>query len=78
MMPDHTPPGPCSYTIQNLLIQTAYQHIDGLTFNLLNQAKTLFTAICLPVNIATPSTARQPRPWRFSVRGFQLQSHSGV
>ena len=29
------------------MIQTAVANMDGLTFNLLNQTKILFTAICL-------------------------------
>eukprot|EP00052_Salpingoeca_macrocollata_P010042 m.78708 g.78708 ORF g.78708 m.78708 type:complete len:313 (+) comp17374_c0_seq2:1037-1975(+) len=35
------------YAFQNLLIQTAYQNLDGLTFNLINQTKILFTAVFL-------------------------------
>ena len=35
------------YAFQNQLMQLAYRNIDGLTFNLVNQSKTLFTALCL-------------------------------
>jgi len=35
------------YAFQNIMIQLAYQNMDGLTFNLLNQSKILFTAIIL-------------------------------
>eukprot|EP00053_Salpingoeca_punica_P016652 m.158225 g.158225 ORF g.158225 m.158225 type:complete len:313 (-) comp17012_c0_seq1:2158-3096(-) len=33
------------YAAQNMLVQIAYQNLDGLTFNLLNQTKILFTAV---------------------------------
>eukprot|EP00947_MAST-08B_sp_MAST-8B-sp1_P006322 g6322.t1 len=33
------------YAVQNVMIQTAYQHLDPLTFNLINQTKMLFTAV---------------------------------
>lgn len=32
------------FTVQNICYQHAYQNLDGLTFNLLNQTKILFTA----------------------------------
>lgn len=32
--------------MQNLAALTAYQHLDGLTFNVLNQTKTLSAALC--------------------------------
>ena len=35
------------YSVQNVLAQVAYQNLDGLTFNIINQTKTLFAAICL-------------------------------
>eukprot|EP00911_Craspedida_sp_UC1_P001143 UC1_evm1s859 len=35
------------YAVQNQLLQLAYQHLDGLTFNLVNQTKTIFTALML-------------------------------
>jgi len=35
------------YTVQNVCIQTAYVNMDGLSFNLLNQSKILFTAVAL-------------------------------
>eukprot|EP00038_Savillea_parva_P024680 m.44764 g.44764 ORF g.44764 m.44764 type:complete len:343 (-) comp6569_c0_seq1:299-1327(-) len=35
------------YTVQNVCIQISYANLDGLTFNLLNQSKILFTAIML-------------------------------
>mmetsp|Transcript_761 Transcript_761/g.1219 ORF Transcript_761/g.1219 Transcript_761/m.1219 type:complete len:368 (+) Transcript_761:91-1194(+) len=34
------------YTIQNQAALLAYQHIDGVTFNVLNQTKTLSAALC--------------------------------
>ncbi|CAN0461955.1 unnamed protein product, partial [Laminaria digitata] len=35
------------YALQNCLSQVAYVNLDSLTFNLLNQTKTLFAALCL-------------------------------
>jgi solute carrier family 35 (UDP-sugar transporter), member A1/2/3 len=35
------------YAVQNWLSQIAYQNLDSLTFNLLNQTKTLSAAVCL-------------------------------
>jgi UDP-sugar transporter A1/2/3 len=35
------------YALQNYLAQVAYQNLDSLTFNLLNQTKTLSAAACL-------------------------------
>lgn len=35
------------YAIQNIAALTAYQNLDALTFNVLNQTKTLSAAICL-------------------------------
>ncbi|CAM9368531.1 unnamed protein product [Discosporangium mesarthrocarpum] len=35
------------YALQNWLAQVAYMNLDSLTFNLLNQTKTLFAALCL-------------------------------
>lgn len=37
-------PPALTYTAQNLLTQTAYQNLDGMTFNVINQTKTLFNA----------------------------------
>ncbi|CAM9545547.1 unnamed protein product, partial [Choristocarpus tenellus] len=37
------------YALQNWLAQLAYMNLDSLTYNLLNQTKTLFAAICLYV-----------------------------
>mmetsp|Transcript_10919 Transcript_10919/g.12042 ORF Transcript_10919/g.12042 Transcript_10919/m.12042 type:complete len:347 (-) Transcript_10919:97-1137(-) len=34
------------YTIQNAAALTAYQNLDGVTFNVLNQTKTLSAALC--------------------------------
>lgn len=34
------------YAVQNVAALTAYQHLDALTFNVLNQTKTLSAAIC--------------------------------
>ncbi|CAM9446130.1 unnamed protein product [Phaeothamnion confervicola] len=38
-------PAAC-YSAQNWLAQTAYMHLDSLTYNLLNQTKTLSAAVC--------------------------------
>lgn len=38
-------PPALTYTAQNLLTQTAYQHLDGMTFNVINQTKILFNAL---------------------------------
>lgn len=35
------------YALQSWLAQCAYANLDSLTFNLLNQTKTLFAALCL-------------------------------
>ena len=35
------------YSVQNILAQVAYQNLDGVTFNVINQTKTLFGALCL-------------------------------
>lgn len=35
------------YSVQNMLVQLGYQYLDPLTFNLLNQTKTIFSAVCL-------------------------------
>ena len=35
------------YSTQNLLIQTAYQNMDGVSFNVVNQTKFVFTAVFL-------------------------------
>jgi solute carrier family 35 (UDP-sugar transporter), member A1/2/3 len=37
----------CLYSLQNWLVQLAYQHLDSLTFNMLNQSKILFSALCI-------------------------------
>ncbi len=34
-----------SYAVQNIFIFSAYRHLDGLTFNLVNQTKLLATAL---------------------------------
>jgi len=34
-----------SYLCQNFCVQVAYQNLDGVTFNILNQSKAIFTAI---------------------------------
>jgi threonine/homoserine/homoserine lactone efflux protein len=35
------------YAFQNLLILAGYNYLDGLTLNLINQTKTLFTAVAV-------------------------------
>jgi solute carrier family 35 (UDP-sugar transporter), member A1/2/3 len=35
------------YAVQNIAALTAYQNLDALTFNVLNQTKTLSAAVCL-------------------------------
>ena len=37
------------YSTQNLLIQTSYQNLDGVSFNVVNQTKFVFTAVFLYV-----------------------------
>ena len=37
------------YSVQNVLIQLSYQHLDGVSFNVVNQTKFIFTAIFLYV-----------------------------
>jgi len=34
-----------TYTVQNVCTQTAYQNLDGMTFNVINQSKILFNAL---------------------------------
>lgn len=38
-------PPALTYTAQNILVQTAYQNLDGMTFNVINQTKILFNAL---------------------------------
>ncbi len=47
------------YSVQNTLTQLAYRHLDGLTFNLLNQTKTLFAALCVFLLMGNGQTPRQ-------------------
>eukprot|EP00039_Didymoeca_costata_P014246 m.228262 g.228262 ORF g.228262 m.228262 type:complete len:311 (+) comp15976_c1_seq25:295-1227(+) len=47
------------YAFQNLMIQTAYQNMDGLTFNMLNQSKTIFTAIFLYTMLGNRQSKQQ-------------------
>ena len=47
------------YAFQNQLMQLAYRNIDGLTFNLVNQSKTLFTALCLYILMGTKQSVMQ-------------------
>jgi hypothetical protein len=47
------------YAVQNSLTQLAYRHLDGLTFNLLNQTKTLFAALCVYLLMGKGQTPRQ-------------------
>src|SRR5687768_16393366 len=35
------------FTMQNWLNLIGYSHLDGLTYSLLNQTKSIFSAICL-------------------------------
>ena len=35
------------YSFQNLLIMQGFLYLDGLTINLINQTKTIFTAVCV-------------------------------
>mmetsp|Transcript_7242 Transcript_7242/g.27639 ORF Transcript_7242/g.27639 Transcript_7242/m.27639 type:complete len:290 (-) Transcript_7242:55-924(-) len=35
------------YSLQNVLTQSGFRYLDALTYNLLNQCKILFTAVCL-------------------------------
>ena len=49
------------YSIQNVAIQVGYQHTSGMLFNLLNQTKTIFTAVMIYVLIGTRPSPRQAR-----------------
>ena len=48
-----------SYAIQNLLIFTAYNNLDGLIFNLINQAKLLTTALLAYFILGSTQSPRQ-------------------
>jgi len=47
------------YAIQNLCVQYGYQLLDSMTFNLLNQTKTLSAAFWLYIIMNKPQTALQ-------------------
>jgi len=47
------------YAIQNVAALTAYQHLDALTFNVLNQTKTLSAALCCYVVMGRPQSLLQ-------------------
>lgn len=40
-----------SYAVQNLLTQYGYDKVDGTTFNILNQTKTIFAALFLYIHL---------------------------
>lgn len=47
------------YTVQNTAALTAYQTLDGVTFNVLNQTKTLSAALCCYLIIGRKQSKRQ-------------------
>jgi solute carrier family 35 (UDP-sugar transporter), member A1/2/3 len=47
------------YAIQNICALTAYQNLDALTFNVLNQTKTLSAAACCYFVMGTPQSPGQ-------------------
>lgn len=47
------------YALQNWLVQLAYQHLDSVVFNLLNQTKILFAAVCCYIVIGKRQSAMQ-------------------
>lgn len=48
-----------AYALQNWLCQLAYMNLDSLTYNLLNQTKTLFAALSLYVVMGKKQSALQ-------------------
>lgn len=48
-----------TYTVQNLLTQTAYRHLDSVTFNVVNQTKILFNALFVRVLLGNGQSAVQ-------------------
>lgn len=47
------------YTVQNTAALMAYQHLDGVTFNVLNQTKTLSAALCCYIIMGTKQSSMQ-------------------
>lgn len=47
------------YALQSWLSQLAYTNLDSLTFNLLNQTKTLFAALCLYLVMGKRQSSQQ-------------------
>jgi len=48
-----------TYLVQNLCVQVAYQKLDGITFNILNQTKMLFTALFVYLIVGRRQSAVQ-------------------
>ncbi|TDH67308.1 uncharacterized protein CCR75_003389 [Bremia lactucae] len=49
----------CTYAVQNVLIQTAYQHLPSFVFNLINQTKLISTALFLYILVGTRFSMQQ-------------------
>lgn len=49
----------CTYAVQNVLIQVAYQHLPSIVFNLLNQTKLLWSALFIYALIGTKYSLAQ-------------------
>lgn len=49
----------CTYAVQNVLIQVAYQHLPSIVFNLLNQTKLLWSALFIHLLIGTKYSLAQ-------------------
>lgn len=47
------------YAVQNVAALTAYQHLDALSFNVLNQTKTLSAALCCYLIMGRPQSPIQ-------------------
>lgn len=60
----------CTYAVQNLLIQQAYQNLPPIVFNLINQTKLLWTALFLFVLMNKRFSAQQ-------CGTFQSAPHAG-
>lgn len=46
-----------TYAVQNLLMFYSFQHLDFITYHLLNQTKLLFTALFVYLLMGTPRVA---------------------
>lgn len=48
-----------TYVVQNFCVQIAYQSLDGVVFNVLNQSKAIFTAIFALLIVGRRQSSRQ-------------------